>query len=236
LAYFFMALTWFNPYRGLSIQLITMPVLLFVTDQLFSSAERKYVSMSFFNSAMLLSIASIFYFNIIFYILFVFFLYFRLRGIYWRELVFVILGAALPYFSLFCLMYLFSSDISEYIASIKVLWQYKLVTVHSNAFLINITFLAILFLISSGQAMNQYVKMKIITRKFSVSFFVFFAFSLAFILLIPSLNRDGILYISAPLSFLFGFYFTTCRSNILNQVLFFLFLAGNIVTLVYSYI
>lgn len=234
--FFFMCLPWHASYSGLSFQLLTLPILLFVTDNLFSAAEKKQLSLSFFNTSMLLSLASIFYFNIIFYLLFIFFLYFRLRGAYWRELVFIILGAALPYFILFTILYLLDIDSMNYIDSIKVLWQYKLVFNSGNVFLGNLIFSGILFLIASWQAMSQYVKMKIITRKFSVSLFSLFVLTVAFVLLVPSINRDGIVYLAIPLAFLYGYYFTTCRINIINQVLFFLFLAGNATTIIYSFL
>lgn len=234
--FFFMCLPWYASYSGLSFQLITLPILLFVTDNLFRAAENKQHSMSFFNSAMLLSLASIFYFNIIFYLLFIFFLYFRLRGAYWREFVFIIIGAALPYFILFTTLYLLDIDSAEYVHSIRILWQYKLIFNSGNIFMINIIFSGVLFLIASWQAINQYVKMKIITRKFSISLFSLFVLSVAFVLLVPSINRDGIVYLAIPLAFLYGYYFTTCRINIINQVLFFLFLAGNAATIVYSFL
>ena len=184
---------------------------------------------------MILSAASILNHYLVFYLLFIFFLFFRLRGARWRELVFVILGALVPYFFLFGLMYLFNADISGFLKSISVLWQYKLVFEPDTIFKGFGIFLVLLFIIGSWQAANQYVKMKILTRKFSVTLFFLFLLSVLIVLLVPSVSQDSLFFIATPLSFLFGYYFTTCRINIFNQVLFLLFLVGNTGLFVYSF-
>lgn len=234
--FFVFSVPWFATYTGFSYALVCLLVLLFVVDILFFSAESKTLSFSFFNAALLLSLVSLVYFNIFFYLLFVVFLFFRLRGAFWRELVFILLGAAIPYFFLFGILYLTDNSISEYMSSIWNLWEFKNVMETSTFLWVNIAFAVLLFFISSWHAMNQYVKMKIITRKFSVSFLVLFIISLIFALLLPDLNRESLFFLAAPLSFLFGYYFTTCRLNILNQLFFLLFLIGNVGVLVMALI
>lgn len=234
--YFMFSLPWFANYSGFSYPLLAIFVLMVVVDRLFASAERKSLSFSYFNIALLISLASILYFNILFYLLFVVFLFFRLRGGYWRELAFVIVGACIPYFFLFGILYIGNNSLGNYFDTIKMLWSFNTAFVNETFFWINTGYICLLFFVASWHAMNQYVKMKIITRKFSVALLVLFLFTLIFALLLPAENRENLLFVAAPLSFLFGYYFTTCRINILNQVFFVLFIIGNVGSLVLSLI
>jgi hypothetical protein len=227
LTFFFLSLPWFSTYRGFSYALFTLPVLLYITDILFRSAEEKRLSFAYFNAAMIISVASLFNFFIAFYLLFIFFLFFRLRGGLWREVLFIILGAILPYVVFFAMLYLFDADIQSFLSSYIILNTYHFVFEATNPEILLLLFLGIFFFVASWKAMNQYVKMKIIVRKYSVLLLVLFALSIILGLLFQSINRDIMLFIAVPLSFLFGFYFTTCRTNIFNQILFLLFMAGN---------
>jgi hypothetical protein len=235
LVFFFLCLPWFASFTGFSYTLLTLPVLLYVTDKLYQSADSKNISYSYFNSAMILSVATLLNHFLILYLLFVFFLFIRLRGSRWRELVFIILGTVLPYAILFSLLYLFNANISGFIKSIGLLWQFKL-DIEFNQFFIGFgMYLTLLFLIASWYLVNHYVKMKIITRKYSITLFVLFLLSALFMLFVPSVSRDSLIFIAAPLAYLFGYYFNTCKINIINQILFFLFLSGSSGLFVFSF-
>jgi hypothetical protein len=227
LVFFFLSLPWFTRYSGFSYALLTLPVLLFVTDLLFKSAEKKTLSFTYFNGALIISIASFVNYFLAFYFLFIFFLYFRLRGGHWREFVFIFFGAIIPYLMLFALLYLTDGNVKAYMNSYGVLTKFRTTIELTIWFISYLGFLSFLFILGSWKAMNQYVKMKILTRKYAVVLLTLFGFSLVLVWLVKSIGNQGFLFIATPLSFLFGYYFTTCRTNIVNQALFFIFMLSN---------
>ncbi|QQS52412.1 MAG: hypothetical protein IPM71_06680 [Bacteroidota bacterium] len=219
-----LSLPFFISYRGFSYVLLSIPVFLFTLDSLFRASEQKSLSYAFFNAPLILSIASMFNPFLLFFQLYVLFLLFRLRGQYWRELVFLVLGALWPYAILFALMFLTDVSFKQYFAE-----AIKLIKSGAGLDLSLISWIAggfysTLFLISSWKALNDFVKMKIIVRRLSLLFLFLFLFPLAILLLWPTTHPENLLLVAVPLSYLFSYYFSNCRINLLNQVLFVLFL------------
>ena len=235
LVFFFLCLPWLYDYSGFSYTLLTLPVLIFITDNLFKSTEKRSLAFSYFNNAMLLSLASYFNHYLLYFAVFLGFLFFKLRGSQWRELVFIPIGITIPHFILIAFMYLFNVDIKAFIESYKVLFFFEYTMPVSVSLILTGSFAVLLFLVASWKALNQYIKMKILTRKYSISFLILFFLTLLFIVFFPYLNRDSLFFLAAPLSILFGFYFVSCRPNLVNQILFFLFMLGNVAVYVQGY-
>ncbi len=218
------SLPFFTSYRGFSYVLLSLPVFLYTLDSLFRASEQKTLSYSFFNAPLILSIVSMLNPLLLFFQLYVLFLLLRLRGQYWRELVFVVLGALWPYAMLFAVMFLTNVSLTEYFEE-----ALKLVKLGAGLELSSIAWMAggfylLLFIVSSWKALNDYVKMKIIVRRLSLIFLFLFLFPVIILLLWPTVHPENLLFVVVPLSYLFSYYFSNCRINLFNQVLFVLFL------------
>jgi hypothetical protein len=236
LVFWFLSLNYFTIYEGFSYSLLSLLIFLYIVDILFRSAERKTLAFTYFNSALILSTISFFNVYLLFYIAFIFFAYSLFRGVYWRELVFVILGIALPYLILYAIMYLVDINISEYNKAFRSFWQLKFAPTIDKSMLINGAYLFLLFIITSGNTLNSYVKMKILTRKYASALLGFFVLTVLLALFVPIVDRAILFFLFTPLSFLFAHYFVTCKITIVNQVMFFLFMFGNVGVFVLSFI
>lgn len=229
---FMISMPYFSHYNGFSYPLATIPVLLLVIDLLFASAEDKGISFSYFDSALLLSFMSFFNFYIIFFVAFIFFILIQFKGLQWRELLFILFGILTPYLFLIAFLYLLDIDIQDWFSGFKALFTTKLPIILPVSFYAIIIFSGILFLVASFGIARNYVKMRTVIRKYAVVLFGLLI--LTFIILIyPVLKIDYLFFLAIPLSFLFSYYFATCRINLFNQVIFVLFLGINLTFLVF---
>ena len=233
-SFLFILLTapYFANYNGLSFPLITLSILLFVIDILFGSLEQKGVSYGYFDSSLLLSIASFINVYILFYFVVILIILILFKGLSGRELMFMIIGIAFPYLILLSILYLFDHNIKEVFNSFVI---YNATTI-IHPTLIQIVLGAFsLFMVIAGsiKILGYYVKMKIATRKFSLIFLYLFLITLLIANFYPVVNKDIIFFLAAPTSFLFSFYFSTCKINLFNQILFISLLSLNLYALFY---
>ncbi len=235
MVFLFFSFPWLYRLPGLSIPLLTIPVLVFVTHNLFETAESGKLAYGFFNNALLLSVASLFNHLLLFYTLFLILLFFRLRSGSARELIFIFIGTILPYAVLAALLYLFNVSIPGYVKSYSVLFEFKHNFPFDGMMVLFLSFYLLLFLVTSWRALNDFTKMKILIRKYAVSFLFLFLISLFLLLFFPYLNQESYLFVGIPLCFLFAYFFVNCRPNMINQVLFFLFLLSNVAVFVQDF-
>ncbi|MBN2484700.1 MAG: hypothetical protein JXB34_01880 [Bacteroidales bacterium] len=220
---------YFAFYSGISPVLVSLFFFLITFDLLFQAIDIKATSRRFFDMALVLSVASFFSFYVIFFNVFLFFAWLHYRGIArWRELVYIIIGAILPYFFLFSAFYL--SDI-KFNGFFKQFFYYPGLVLQSNAYkhaLIPGIFSGAIILLTSVHILQQYMKMKIVNRKYSLAFMALFINALLIAFFYRGIETDFIFFIIFPLSFLFSFYFSTCRYSIFNQLLLILLIVANI--------
>lgn len=222
---------YFVNYNGLSFALITLTLVLRVIQILFESLEKQKTSFGYFDSALLISVASIFNFYSVFLIAFLIYVLIQLRGPGIREFLFILLGTALPYIFLVAILYLLDKDINSFLESYSLMFSMRTTFSINLYFKIALGFTAFLTIISSLSMMNDFVKMKIVTRKYSVVFLGLFIATLLIAIFYPIADKDIIFYVALPLGYLFGHYFTTCKYNLVNQVLLLLLIAGNVAVL-----
>lgn len=222
---------YFTNYNGLSFSLITLTLVLRVLQLLFESLEKQKTSFGYFDSALLISVASIFNFYSIFLIAFLFYVLIQFRGPGFREFIFILLGLALPYVFLIALLYLWEMDINSFLESYSLMFSMSTTFSLNLYFKITLGFTALLIFISSLRMMNDFIKMKIVTRKYSIVFLGLFTTTFLIAIFYPVADKDIIFYVALPLSYLFGHYFSSCKTNLLNQVLLLLLIAGNIALL-----
>lgn len=231
--FLFLLLTipYFQVNQGLSFPLVSLFFTLLVFDILFASLEKKFMTYRFFDSALIIAVLSMFNFYCIFFAFFILFIWLQFRRKYWREALLILFGILLPYAIMFVFLYIYGYDTKNwYSGDFKQIIQTEII--HFDPALKTLSGITIIvFLLSSVKIIRDYFKMKIITRRYSLTFLFLFLVVILIILLSPQTGFDILFFLSVPLSFLFAYYFTYCKANIYNQLLLLLLIAGNLVVL-----
>jgi hypothetical protein len=226
---------YFQFYNGLSFPLISFFILLIILDILFSVIDSKATSMRFFDISLILSVASFFNFYFLFFMVFLIFVWVQFRGIQrWRELVYIFLGVIIPYAFYFAALYLANIKISGFLNADLIFQNNRLYLPISKPLYMLGSVFGILILIASLHIIQKYVKMKIITRKYSLIFLSLFFVIFLITILYPGIKSDIVFFLSLPVGFLLSYYFSTCRLTIFNQILLILLIAGNILIFVFK--
>jgi hypothetical protein len=223
-----LSLPYFISYTGFSYPLLTFIILLTILDLIFSSIDTKKTNFRFFDSALMLSAASLVNAYFIYLAIFLVFVWVQFRGGKWREILFLLFGLLIPYMFYSAILYIINKD---FLSTFYAFTHFKELTFNLSipkAYYYLGVFLAILLVIGSVHIIKNYGKMKIITRKYSLIFLSLFATILLTLFIFRAIGIDFIFYLVFPISFLFSYYFSTCRTNFLNQVLFVVFIASNI--------
>lgn len=234
--FFFLTLSspYFLAYSGISYSLLSITVLLKVISILFSTLEKQKTSYGYFDSALLISLISIFNFYSIFLVLFLIYVLIEFKGPQLREFLFIIVGILVPYILFIAFLYLVDLDLKAFIQSYAQMFSMKTTFPINTALVILGAFTGLMLIISSVKMINSFIKMKIVTRKYSIVFFGFFISSLLIALFYPITDRDILFYLILPVSYLFAHYFTNCKPSLINQVLFLLIIASNLFVLIYA--
>jgi len=219
-AIFFLSISAFAFHQEIfSGAIIASLILLICLGRLFGSVNQKGLSYQFLDSGLLLGIASLFYFNILF--LFPFFLLTQvvLRPPNWRELIFVFIGMFLPFLYIFSVFFLQDISFAETWNQIMG-WVFLKRTASMNwYFLAGLGFYILMILFSSMYAIKKFTATKIITRKYYQLLFSLFINLILVFMLVPSASFELFYLFAIPASVPLSIYFTGCRNNLFNQFL-----------------
>lgn len=224
-ALFFLCISSFAISANFSGAVIACLGLLFSIERLFGSVNQNGLSFRFFESGIILGLASLFYFNILF--LFPFFIISQiiLRPPNWREPLHFFLGMVLPFIYIFSAYYIQGVSITDTWGQIKE-WILLRRTISTNQyFLGSLSFFIFLLLISSIFIFRKYITTKIVIRKYYQLFLFLFLNLLLIVILIPSAGNEVLFLFAIPASIPFSVYFTHCRSNFINKAFLFFVLA-----------
>ncbi len=227
-------LPYFVVYSGLSYALLSITLILRMLDILFMSLGKQKVSYGYFDAALLISFCSIFNFYTALLVVFLIFVLIQFKGLQWRELLFIIIGMLVPYIIFIAMLYIINMDINAFFISYKKMFSMRVVFDNNLSLFILGAYTLFLLIIGTIKMMNSLVKMKILTRKYSIVFFGLFLTSMLIAVFYPVADRDIIFYVALPLSYLFGYYFANCRVTLVNQVMFLLLIGGNILFAIYG--
>jgi hypothetical protein len=228
-----LSIPYFKEYTGFSYPLLTLLALLASLDMIFADIDLKTTSFRFFDGTLLLSVASFFNIYFIFFIVLLIIIWIQYRGFNWREFAFIVLGTIIPYLILFAVLYLKGINISPIVNQFKGLSELKSVIPLQDSLYYFVGLLGLSVLIGSAHIVRDYVKMKIVIRKYSLIFLYLFMAVLLIAFLFPIIERDIIFFFALPLSFLYSYYFTKCETNIFNQLLFLALIAGSLATIIF---
>ncbi len=200
-------------------------LLLISMERLFDSVDQNGLSFRFFDSGILLGLASLFYFNILF--LFPFFMLTQLvlRPPRWRELLFIFIGMSIPFLYIFSTYFLKGISIHDTWQQIMD-WIYlrKIVTIN-RYFLAGIVFYLFVLIICSLFALRKFATTKILSRKYYQLLFSLFINLLFIYILIPSAGSEIFYLYAIPASVPLSMFFNQCRNTLFNNFILLILLA-----------
>jgi hypothetical protein len=200
--------------------LIAIVLLLLAFERMLSSYKNESLTYNSFDAALLIGIASLFYFQSIILLLFLWIILSNLRPFYWREWIFTIIGLALPYFFFFGYAYLTDYNLESYYINIEACFIFKNLEIISTADYIFLGFLLILVILSSQYIIKTMGSMKILARKSFNLFLALFLLSLAMYFSIKSISGEIMLLIGIPLSMIIANYFIASRTSRWKGIIF----------------
>ncbi len=190
----------------------------FIIDQLFNSYKKDNAITNFFNSGIFLAIATLLYFDNIFFLLIIFIGFITIRQFKWREWLSVFFGLLSIFIIYFLIIFIFNGtiDFSKY-----SFYFTKVITIsksHKN--IIFVTYLLIILLLAIINLIKRYDTKKISTRKYMLIFIWILLVNIALFFLIQFIDFR-ILFISfMPVSYLFTMYFINIKNKIWQEILF----------------
>ena len=188
---------------------------------LFVSSENNKISFRFVEIGFLLAaISVIIYFPLIFLFPFILFAQISLKHSSLREILFLIIGSAIPFLYLLAGLYLSDKNIEFYSVHADMLFDIKnalVLTKHQKFILLGYI---LLYVITSIFAIKEYGTMKVIHRQYHSLIFAYFL-NILIVFLIINPNQNVYIALTAiPGTILFSLYFSLCRIINWNKVLF----------------
>ncbi|MCY1721817.1 DUF6427 family protein [Prolixibacteraceae bacterium Z1-6] len=200
---------------------------LFAIDRLFGMFEKSRPYSIVFDVGFLISVASLFYFNLVLlFPAFLFSIAVLSREKKWREFVIYIFGFLLPF--VFALSYAFWTDnllesIDMFASNIINPVNHLAANYTLQAYLGVLVFFTV---VGSIDILNQYDKKKISSRKYFSAFFWIFLFSLISFIFIPAASQEMLVITAIPVTFLIANFFVFMKKKFWGELLFTLLVAS----------
>jgi hypothetical protein len=193
--------------------------LLFAIDRIFGTIKNKELSYRYLDAGILLAMGSMFYFNIIFLVPFLFLSQLTLRSHHRKELLLILIGSIIPYIYLISVYFILGKPVENIFIGIKEWVITRNVSEYNWQFLSALGFYALMILIASIFAISKFAVTKIQVRKLYQIFFYLFFNIVAIYLLVPAAGDEVYFLIAIPLSALLSVFYAECRNNIPNNIL-----------------
>jgi len=191
--------------------------------KMFNAYKQEGLSYAFFESALLISIASLFYARASLYLILVWIGLYYLRSFLWREWVLSVVGFITPYIILAGVYYVAGIKIGDLWTTVTGSFH----TYHHTVFLaypyyIFLVFLLLMIIMASVRMFNMYQGLKVLIRQFSKVFFWLFLLSVLFLLLFFTGSPELIMIAGIAAAYVLSFYFFAIKSRIIGEILFLL--------------
>lgn len=203
----------------------------FSLDKLLQTYKSDSLSYKIFDAGFILGLSALFYFNMVFFIVFIWMALLILRPFYWREWIFSILGLAIPFFITVSIYYLFNIKVPDFnVETTSSLVQAFTDTKFSSLQYLFLGSIFLLVIVASQFLLRTIGTKKIFTRKTFNLFFTLFISSLFLFFLFRSVSSEIIGITAIPLTIVISNYFLQARSSIWMDVFFYIFLISFILT------
>ena len=200
--------------------------IIFSLIQIFDTYKIEKVFSNFFNSGFLISVASLFYFNSIYFIVIVWIGLLIIRDFNFREWIITFIGIITPYFIAFAIYFVFDDinifliNIQKNLAFEKTMIQYNQYDIAFFSYVVLITVISIFYLITIFNTQ------KISTRHYYLTFIFFICLIIVLFVLSPSASAELIYTISIPLTFILSNYLLNSTSLLFTEIIFTLLVAS----------
>lgn len=203
---------------------------LFGLERMFDSYKNENLSYNSFDASLLIGLASLFYFNFIFLLLFIWASLSVLRPFNWREWVYSVLGLCVPYFILVSIYYLINIDIHPTLLIIRDNFLIHATVSLSKVQYIFSGFIILLILFSGFHLLGNMGNMKILSRR-SYNLFIILLLISTGIFFILKISSIEIIYIAAfPVSMMFSHYFIMAHKSRWLDIIFDVFIISFLLT------
>lgn len=210
--------------------------LLIGIDKIFGTYRNDDKWSNYFDTGILISIASLFYIKYFFVIVIVWISLFTLRPFRGREWLLTIVGFLLPYIFVLSYFFVFEENVN-YKMNIyfNQLFNFNNIFYYNYVYYAYLIILIILTAVSSFKILATLRKQKVSVRRFFHVFFWLFLISIV-LFAISSFSKPSFLSIAAiSLSFLFSNYFLNVKSVFWREVIFTIILAIAVLFQLYYY-
>jgi hypothetical protein len=211
----------FPQYQVLNPVLPAALLLMLAVTRIMDSYRKPGIAFNFFDAAILISIASLFYANMIWFGLLVIIGIALLRTGNIGEIALSLLGLATPYILTIGLYYvlgkdldLLFSDINDNLFGETTGYTFQRLTI------IVLIYSGLIILISIGFLSTQMNSKKIKSRKTFYLLLWWFLISLAIYFVLPSISVEMIWIISIPASYFLAHYFIFVKKKLLPEIIF----------------
>ena len=214
----------FLPLQRLTPVIFASLLLLFAIEKIFNSYKKAGLSYNYFDAAFLISLGTLFYFNMIFYLLIIWIGLIIFRPFNWREWIISFLGFICPYIFVISYYYLFEGTLKNFLTTlINNFSPVNYLSSLSLSYYLFYSFLLFLILISSYYMIKIFPKKKINTRKYFIFFLWLFLITLIVYFVLPSTSIELLVILSIPVSYIISHYFDSIKSTWWSEALFILF-------------
>jgi hypothetical protein len=188
--------------------------LLLALEKIFESYGNSKLAYDFFLATFYLSVGSLFYPFLIFFMITVWISLAVLRPFNWREWMFSILGFLLPVFFIFSFYYLWHDQPLRIITDVKAVFAFNYQPSDYPAPIIGfLVFVLILIVLASQFMLRHFQSMKIFPRK-AFTIFLWLFFNVVLVFLAVSKASSELLFLGAiPVAYLLAHYFTQIKST-----------------------
>lgn len=199
--------------------------ILLAMGRMFNAYKQEGLSYAFFESALLISIAGLFYARASLYLILIWLGLYYLRSFQWREWVMSVAGFITPYIILAGVYYFAGKDMTGLWTSVAGSFHTEHHTLYlAYPYYIFLGFLLLAILLASTRMINMYQGLKVLVRQFSKVFFWLFFLSILFFLIFFTGSPGLIMIAGIPAAYLLSFYLFALRSRIMGEVIFLLFI------------
>lgn len=212
-------LTGFHP------SIIGVLFFLFIIDKTLDVSVKKDKLFTYYDIGLLLATGSLFYGNLIYFLLFILVALFIVNSINLRKAVIIILGALTIYF-IIGFYYYYTDDLSTANEILKNYYFVKIVATEIHYSLIILgAYLAFVIIVAFINQIFRLNLKKIIAMKYINVFNVLFLFLIVYYLLIPGFSYEIIYFALIPVSFLLADFFIHLRSRLIGEIFFSILIA-----------
>ena len=209
--------------------LIAMFLFLVAMKTIMNTLRKKSALFDCFNVGILMSAASFFWFNAVYFSLIIFLCLLLLRTLNWREWLVPVIGIFVPYFIIISFYFIIFSnfdiifDIHKLMAKKEGIPFFEMDTVITAGYIAFISLIATLLILLRYRTFEKRV------QDYYRIYFILFLFTLAVIFLIPGFRFSVVTFIPVSLAIPLSRYFISLRRRIFKEVIFDLFLISIII-------